>query len=161
MATDKWPSGNKCSEPDLKRPIRILLVDNFAPFRRLVRSILTKQPALQVIGEVPDGLGAIQKAEELQPDLVLLDLDLPLMNGFEATRQIRQISAASKLLFVCEDRAFEIAREALRLGAGGYVLKSDVVAELLPAIEAVLQGKRFISADLSGRTFAARHQELY
>jgi len=130
--------------------VRVLLVEDFEPFRRFVVSILQKQPDLQIICEVSNGLEAVQKAEELQPDLVLLDIGLPNLNGIEAARRICKVSPKSKILFLSENRSLDIAEEALRVGAGGYVVKSDTAGELLPAVEAVLNGKRFVSASLAG-----------
>ena len=98
-----------------------------------------------------DGLEAAQKVQELQPDLILLDIGLPKLNGIEAARQIRKLSPASKILFVSENRSRDIAEEALSTGAGGYVVKSDAATELLPAVEAILRGKRFVSTSLAGR----------
>jgi DNA-binding NarL/FixJ family response regulator len=126
------------------------VVDDYEPWRRFVSTTLQKQPELQIIGEVTDGLQAVQKAEQLQPDLILLDIGLPTLNGIEAARRIRELSPKSKILFVSENRSWDIAKEALRTGAGGYVVKSDAAAELLPAVNAVLGGKRFVSASLAG-----------
>jgi CheY-like chemotaxis protein len=97
-----------------------------------------------------DGLEAVQKAQQLQPDLILLDIGLPALNGIEAARRIRELSPKSKILFLSENRSWDIAEEALRTSAGGYVVKSDAAGELLPAVEAVLKGKRFVSAILAG-----------
>jgi DNA-binding NarL/FixJ family response regulator len=135
-------------------PIRVLIVEDFEPWRRFILSELQKQSNLQVVGEVSDGLEAVQLAQELQPDLILLDVGLPTIDGIEAARRIRRVSAASKILFVSETRCPEIAEEALNTGAGGYVVKSDAVTELLAAIKAVLQGKRFVSASLAGHFLA-------
>jgi DNA-binding NarL/FixJ family response regulator len=132
------------------RSIRVLVVEDFEPFRRLVVSILQKQPELQIICEVSDGLESVQQAEELQPDLVLLDIGLPHLNGIEAARRICAVSPKSKILFLSENRSSDIAEEALRAGAGGYVVKSDAAGELLPAVESVLEGKRYVSASLAG-----------
>ena len=139
------------------RSIRVLLVDDYAPFRQFVRSTLQKKPDLQIIGEVSDGLGALQKAQELQPDLILLDIGLPTLNGIEAARRIRELSPTSKILFVSENRSWDIAEEGLRSGGDGYVVKSDVVSDLLPAVEAVLKGKQFVSASFADHylTYAA------
>jgi len=133
-----------------KSPIRVLVVEDYEPWRRYFSTALQKQPELQVIGEVSDGLEAVQKAEELQPDLILLDIGLPTLNGIEAARRIRKVSPASRILFVSENRSADIAEEALSTGASGYVVKSDTGSELLPAVKAVLEGKRFISASLAG-----------
>jgi DNA-binding NarL/FixJ family response regulator len=130
--------------------IRVLVVDDYEPWRRYVSSTLEKQAELHVIGEVSDGLGAVQKSQELQPDLILLDIGLPTVNGIEAAWRIRESSPNTLILFVSENRSWDIAEEALRTGANGYVVKSDAASELLPAVEAVLQGKRFVSTSLAG-----------
>jgi CheY-like chemotaxis protein len=90
-------------------------------------------------------------AQELQPDLILLDLGLPTINGIEAARRIKEVSPASKILFLSGDRSADIANGALQTGASGYIVKSDASGELLPAITAVLEGKRFVSASLARR----------
>ena len=131
-------------------PIRVLIVDDYEPWRRFCLTALQKQPELEVIGEVSDGLEAVQKAQELQPDLILMDIGLPTLNGIEAARRVRELSPTSRILFVSENRSPDIAQEALGTGAGGYVVKSDARSELLPAVKAVLEGKRFISASLAG-----------
>jgi DNA-binding NarL/FixJ family response regulator len=135
--------------------VRVLVVDDYQPFHQLIRSILQDKPELQVICEVSDGLAAVEKAQELQPDLILLDVGLPKLNGIEAARRIREISPASKILFVSQNRSLDIAEEALSTGAGGYVLKSDGTSKLLTAIKTVLEGKRFISASLTGHLLVA------
>jgi DNA-binding NarL/FixJ family response regulator len=134
---------------------RILVVDDYEPWCRYFSTALQKQPELQVIGEVSDGLEAVQQAEELQPDLILLDIGLPTLNGIEAARRIRKVSPASRILFVSENRSADIAEEALSTGASGYVVKSDAGSELLLAVKAVLEGKRFISASLASHFLVA------
>ncbi|MGO9675941.1 MAG: response regulator [Candidatus Sulfotelmatobacter sp.] len=129
---------------------RIFVVDDFEPWRRFVSTTLQKQLTLQVIGEAVDGLEAVQKARQLQPDLILLDIGLPTLNGIEVARRIRELSPKSKILFLSENRSWDIVEEALRTGAVGYVVKSDAAGELLPAVNAVLGGKRFVSASLAG-----------
>jgi DNA-binding NarL/FixJ family response regulator len=135
--------------------IRVLVVDDYQPWHRFVSTTLKKQPELQVIGQVSDGLEAVQQAAQVRPDLILLDIGLPTLNGIEAARRIREVSPTSRILFVTENRSPDIAEEALRTGAGGYVVKSDAASELLPAIKAVLEGKRFISASLAGHFLVA------
>jgi len=134
----------------LKSLIRVLVVEDFEPWRHFYRSTLQKRSEFQVIGEVSDGMAAVQQAQELQPDLILLDIGLPTLNGIEAARRIREVSPASKIMFVSENRSADIVREALSTGAGGYVVKSDTARELLPAINAVIEGKRFVSPSLAG-----------
>jgi DNA-binding NarL/FixJ family response regulator len=110
---------------------------------------------LCIVGEVADGDQAAQKAQELQPDVILLDISLPRLNGIQAARRIRQVSPNSKILFVSENRSPDVAEEALSTGASGYVVKSDAASQLLPAIRAVLEGKRFISASLASHFLVA------
>ena len=105
---------------------------------------------LCVVAEVVDGVAAVQAAEEHKPDLILLDIGLPRLNGIQAARQIQQVSPNSKILFLSENRSRDIAEEALRTGAHAYLTKSSAGSELLPAIEAVLQGKQFVTAALVG-----------
>jgi len=130
--------------------IRILLVEDYQPFRQFVCSLFQEQPELEIIGEVSDGLEAVQKAGELRPDLILLDIGLPTLNGIEAARRIRRVSPESRILFVSQERSADTAEEALRVGALGYVVKTHVASELLRAVETVCKGKQFISRGLSG-----------
>jgi DNA-binding NarL/FixJ family response regulator len=128
-------------------PLRTLLVEDHEELRNFLRSRLQNEPQCIVIGEAVDGMEAIQKSEELQPDLILLDLSLPKLNGMEALRRIRKISPNSKLIILSQDSAPEIVQGALRLGAVGYLLKSDAT-DLPRAIDAILQGKVFVSPRL-------------
>jgi len=132
--------------------IRILVVDDYEPWQRFVWTVLGKDPDLKVIGQVFDGLEAVQQAEKLQPDLILLDIGLPTLNGIVAARRIKKISPASKILFVTQNRSSDIAEEALSTGADGYLVKSDALTEMLPAIVAVLEGRRFVTPSLSLQT---------
>jgi CheY-like chemotaxis protein len=129
--------------------IRILVVDDYDRFRRFILSALSHQPNFQVIGEVSDGLEAVHKAQELQPDLILLDVGLPTLNGIEAARRIRRLSPNSKILFASQQSSPDLVQAALDTGALGYVLKSDAAGELLPAMEAALRGKLFVSSSLA------------
>jgi len=128
--------------------IRVLVIDDYEPWRRFVCSTLQKRAEYRVSGEASDGLQAVQRAQQLQPDLILLDIGLPTLNGIEAARRIREVSPTSKILFVTETRSLDIVEQALSTGAGGYVVKSDAASELLPAIKAVLEGEQFVSASL-------------
>lgn len=137
----------------LKTPIvRILVVDDFEPFRRFVCSKLGERPELQVVGEVSDGLEAVQKAEELRPDLIVLDIGLPTLSGIEAARRIRKLAPESKILFVSQESSADVVQEALSLGALGYVLKTHAASELLAAVEVVCQGNQFVRSGLSGHS---------
>jgi len=99
-------------------------------------------PGIQVIGEAADGLEAIQKAENLRPDLILLDIGLPRLNGIEVARRLRIISPESRVVFFTENRFLEVREEAFRAGALAFVIKSDSASQLIKAINAVLQSDR-------------------
>ena len=128
---------------------RVLVVDDNSAWRRFVCSTLENKLQLQIVGEATDGLDAVRKAEEFKPDLVLMDIGLPTINGIEATRRIRHLLPQSKVVCLTENRSWDVAQEALRSGASGYVVKADAGRELCPAVEAVLQGKQFVSASLT------------
>lgn len=123
--------------------IRVLVVEDYEPFRRFVRSTLAERPALQIVAEVADGLEAVLKAEELKPDLILLDIGLPSLNGMEAARRIAKLAPESKIVFLSQESSPEVIQEALTLGAWGYVVKVKAGTDLLPAVDSVLQGKQF------------------
>src|ERR1700746_3078219 len=129
--------------------VRVLVVEDQEPFRRFVCSTLEKRPELQIVCEVTDGQDAVRKAGELHPDLILLDVGLPSLNGIEAARQIRKLSHKSKILFVSQESDADVVQEALRIGALGYVVKVNAASDLLPAVEAVCQDRRFVSAGLA------------
>ena len=124
---------------------------------------------MQVNAEASDGPEAIQKAADLKPDLIVLDIGLPKLNGIEAARQIRQLSPGSKIVFLSQNNDLDIVRAAMRTGALGFVLKTDALAELLPAVDAVLRGKQYVSSSLKNFEFAdtsaektpRRHEALF
>ena len=127
---------------------RIFVIEDYEPFRRLICRELRQRPEFQVVGQASDGLQGVELAESLQPDLILLDLGLPKLNGLEAARQIRGLAPGAKLVFVSQESSSDIVRETLRLGGHGYVHKERAKTDLLPAIDAVLAGKRFVSSSL-------------
>jgi DNA-binding NarL/FixJ family response regulator len=139
------------SEHEGVSAVRVLLVDDFKPCRDLVSLVLKQQPGYEIVAEVADGLGAVQKAEELLPDLVVLDVGLPELNGLEVARRICRCSPDTTILFLTANHDTEVAREALRAGAMGYVHKFDLVVELGLAVKAVLSGKQFLSRRLRNR----------
>jgi DNA-binding NarL/FixJ family response regulator len=122
---------------------RILVVEHCAPFRQFIAETLATRHALHIICEVADGLEAVQKAADLRPDLILLDIGLPSLNGIEAARQIRKLVPESKIIFLTQESCADAVRAALKLGAWGYVVKANAASDLLPALEAVISGKQF------------------
>jgi DNA-binding NarL/FixJ family response regulator len=129
--------------------VRVLVVDDWEPWRRLVGSTFQSQAELQIIAEAGDGLEAVQKAEELQPDLILLDIGLPKLNGIEAARRIGKRVPKSRILFLTQESSDDVVREAFSMGAWGYVVKSHAASELLPAVYAVVHGQQFVSRGLA------------
>jgi len=134
---------------------RVLLVDDFDPFRRLLRSILQSEFELGAIAEASDGGEAIALAQALQPDLILLDIGLPKVDGIEAARRIRELAPGSKIVFVSQESSIDIVQMALGVGASGYVVKMDIGSELLNAVKAVLRGGRFVGSRFAGHSFFA------
>ena len=129
-------------------PFRILLVEDFEPFRRFVRLALQSRAEFEVAGEALDGLEAVQKAKELQPDLILLDIGLSKLNGIAAAEQIHILVPNAKLLFVSMETSSGIVQEAFRAGAQGYISKLRAQADLIVGIDAILAGKQFVGSDL-------------
>jgi DNA-binding NarL/FixJ family response regulator len=129
--------------------VRVLVVDDNAPFRRFVRLSLENIAYLQIIGEASEGFEAVQKAEELQPDLILLDVGMPTLNGIEAALRISQLVPAARILFISQNNDADVVAEALCNGAKGYVLKQDAGINLVPAVEAVLRGAHFVSTGVA------------
>jgi DNA-binding NarL/FixJ family response regulator len=144
---------------------KILVVEDFDRFRQLVVSTLRQKVKFQV-AEASSGLEALQRIEEREPDLVLLDIGLPGLNGIEVARRLRRLAVPPKIVFLSQESSPEIVAEALNLGALGYVHKTRAGSDLLPAIEAALEGKRFVSSGLQiGRGMDAqaqpRHEILF
>jgi DNA-binding NarL/FixJ family response regulator len=124
--------------------LRILVVEDFAPFLQFISTALATRRDLQVVCEVSNGLEAVQKALELRPDLIRLDIGLPGLNGIEAARQIRELVPESKIIFLTQESSPDVVQEAFKLGAWGYVVKASAASDLLAAVEAVISGKPFL-----------------
>jgi two-component system response regulator NreC len=149
--TNSKPGTRNQQESGL-REIRVLLADDYEPWRRFVSSLLLQYSGLQIIGEVSDGLNAVMKAVELKPDLVLLDISLPRLNGVEAASRIREAAPTTKIVFISAYQDSEALRTVLSDGAEGYILKWEIGTELLPAMEAALRGRKFVTAQLTDLT---------
>src|SRR5215831_9584726 len=134
---------------------KILVVDDYEGFRQLICRILEQKTEYQVV-QASDGLEAVQKAQALQPDLILLDISLPKLNGLEAGRKIRKVSSNSKILFISQESSADVITTALGLGAVGYIHKALIGSDLLSAIKSVLGGKKFVS---SGPEFGDQYAE--
>jgi DNA-binding NarL/FixJ family response regulator len=125
--------------------VRILLVDDHPIVRQGLRNLLEGRPGWEVVGEASDGIEALDKVESLQPDVVVLDITMPRMNGLQACRLIQQKPKGTGLevLFVTQHDSPQMMREALDAGARGYVVKSNAARDLLDAVEAVSQHRVF------------------
>jgi DNA-binding NarL/FixJ family response regulator len=148
----------------MRQLVRVLLVDDYAPIRDYVRSVLRRRPDLHVIGEASDGVLAVRAVLEFEPDLILLDIGLPHLNGIEVARRVREVLPLCKIILLTEIRSWSFVEDALHCGAAGYVVKSDAGRELLQAIDAVLQGIQFVSSSIEdGRSSevlaSQRHHE--
>jgi DNA-binding NarL/FixJ family response regulator len=131
------------------RKTRILLVDDHSVVRQGFRMILSAQPDLEVIGEAGDGLQAVERVGELQPDLVVMDVSMPGLNGIEATRRIMEIAPRCRVLALSMHRDAVYVREILRAGARGYLLKDAFDQDLVNAIRSIAQGQAYLSPAIS------------
>jgi len=128
--------------------IRILVVDDWPEWQRFLQIKLESECNFQIVGLANDGLDGVRQAAELQPDVVLMDLNMPVLNGLDATRRIREVSPCSRVLFISENRCRELVSAAFEAGAGGYILKSDSSSDLMAGIRALLENKQFLSSSL-------------
>lgn len=131
------------------RRTKILVVDDFGQWRSMLRSQLEANSGFQVIAEAGNGREAIEKAAQLHPDVVLLDIGIPILNGLEAAPKIRQASPGSKIIFLTQEQDNDIRAAALATGAEGYLLKSDAAGELASAIHAALSPTQSLQAAVS------------
>lgn len=131
--------------------IRIMVADDHEAARRGLRSLLAGDPEIEVVWEAVSGEEAIQKAQELQPDIILLDISLPGQSGIRAATSISIVSPQSRIIFVSQHDSVQIARDALSVGAYAYVVKSDAGRDLLTAIDAAREGRNFVSRTLTAR----------
>jgi two-component system response regulator NreC len=129
--------------------IRVLLADDHTIVRQGLKALLNAEPDIEVVGEAADGWAAIQQAETLMPDVVLMDITMPRLNGLEATRRLKKLLPQVKVLVLTVHTNEEYVREILRAGAAGYILKEAAVGELVTAVRAVARGDSFLSPAVS------------
>jgi len=130
--------------------IRVLVVEGFEAWRRSVCSMLKRHADVRIVGEAADGIAAVQEASKLKPDLILMAIGLPNLNGIEAARRICQAVPGTKIIFLTLNSEADVVNAALSSGAKGYVLKTDAGSELWPAIKAVLQAEKYLSSGVVG-----------
>jgi len=139
--------------------ILVLVVEDHKPFREFISSILQNNPEFRVISQVADGAVAVQMAENLRPDLILLDIGLPGLNGIDVARRILELCPDSRILFVSQETSEDAVEEALSTAALGYLLKADAGSELLAALNSVLLGNKYMSRTVRTREWMATHQD--
>src|ERR1700756_5097919 len=132
--------------------MRLLVVDDHEIFRRGVRSLVLEQPHFTVCGEATDGQDAIDKARDLRPDLIVMDISMPRLNGLEATRQLRSILPDCEVLILSQHENPDMARQALKAGARGYVVKSSVSKDLISALTKVSRKEYFFDPAILDQT---------
>ena len=132
--------------------IRLLVVDDYEPWRRFLGTTFAKLPGLQIIGEASDGLEAVQKAQDLEPDIILLDIGLPKLDGIRAALRIHELVPSAKILFVTQNSDADVVATVMNNGACGYLLKIDAGQELIAAIETIIRGDRFVGKRLASQS---------
>jgi DNA-binding NarL/FixJ family response regulator len=128
------------------REVRIMIADDHAIVRRGLRSLLETQPGWEVCAEASNGREAVENAAQFKPDVAVIDIGMPQLNGLDATRQIVAILPTTEVLILTMHQSEEVAREVLRAGARGYVLKSDADVHLIAAVDALLHHKPFLTS---------------
>lgn len=131
--------------------IRILAVDDYAPMQRFISELFEHESDLNIVAMASGSWEALQIAKQLQPDVILMDVSLPEMNGIEATQRIRELAPQSRVLFLSEHRGRDIIEAAFAAGGMGYVLKSDALGDLIPGVRAILRGEQYLSRSLRDR----------
>ena len=134
---------------------RILLVEDSKAYRSHIIALLSKNPILKVVSEAGDGAEAVAQAQNLKPDIILMDIGLPTVNGLDAARQISGLAPLARIVFLTQRTDVDVVREAFTVGAWGYVHKQNAASELLVAVASVSRGERFVSDGLGKDGFKA------
>ena len=137
--------------PGIRPMYRIVIVEDYTILREGLKSLLSSHPEFKIVGEAEDGLKAISCVEEHKPDLILMDLSMPRMNGIEAIREVKRVSPKTKVLPLTVHDEEEYVLTTFRAGADGYALKDSTQNELISAIRNVLAGKPYVSPGISGK----------
>jgi two-component system NarL family response regulator len=135
-------------------PIRVMLVDDQELFRRGLDLVLRDEPDIEVVGEAGDGLAAIERAAELQPDVVMMDVRLPGVGGIEAARRIRNAQPSTKVVILTVSDDEEDLFGAIRAGVSGYLLKEISIDEVANAVRAVVQGQALVTPSMAAKLFS-------
>ena len=135
----------------MKKKYEIVIAEDHTILREGLRALLSSHPDFEVVGEAEDGREAIRRIEKLMPDLVLMDLSMPRMNGLEAIKEIKKRSPEVKIIALTVHKTEEYILATLQAGADGYALKDATHSELVMAIEHVLEGNSYLSPDISGK----------
>ena len=125
------------------------MADDFSQWRSVVRTILQNRPEWMIVCEANNGEEAVQKAAEYEPDIALLDIGMPVLNGFEAANRIQRICPGCRIIFLTQNHDIEMVQNAIRMGVGAYVLKANALSDLSAAISAVLDRTTFVSGPLA------------
>jgi DNA-binding NarL/FixJ family response regulator len=130
-------------------PLRVMVVEDHAPFRSMICKLLQRQVDVRIVGEAADGLDAIRQAEALRPDVVVLDINLPKLNGLDVAGRLRTLVPDAKLMFVTIESSLEVVEQAYSTGAHGYVYKPRALRDMVPVLDAIIRGGRFVSGGLA------------
>jgi DNA-binding NarL/FixJ family response regulator len=161
MAYDMQPDPFVCSpDANAMSNIRVLLADDHEVVREGLRAILSVDPEIAIIGEAADGESAVGTARALHPNIVVMDVTMRGMNGFQATQTLKECCPETDVVILTRHRHEAFVRECLRIGASGYVLKQSRSTELRHALHAVAQGGTFIDSGLNGATIKAKQADL-
>jgi two-component system, NarL family, response regulator NreC len=144
----------------MRRKVRLVLCDDHALFREGIKAVLREQPAVEVVGEAGDGRSALDEVERLRPDVVLMDIEMPQLNGFDATRRITQAHKDVRVLILTMYAEEQLVSRCLEAGASGYVLKDVPVSQLVYAIEAVARGERYLSPGVLDKVIDQRGERI-